>query len=331
MSRESVPENCLDIVGPFQAELDRLGLADSVQIMGGIGSAAMKHAGTEIILDERRMVVAPDFLEDDDIREALDPIRNNGTRRDIDALVLSSDGDLIDRVEKATDQTIEDKLDKSIFVLIDAAHLQEQIDNPFGIKALKTFVSDRYIYTDGSIDKSLFPFAVPLDPESLESWELEVNGQIFMIANPAAAILNYLTRSISGLRPKDYDKVQEMAGLVFGKAPELAEWMVDGPGKSQMELAAITQTLRRSNSWPLARRELNIGGGVIAIKAGSVRALKQNEAFMLSDADSRTQDAALMIAMLKARGLGIPESNETLVKLFQKFIERGIDTITKNK
>jgi hypothetical protein len=330
--------NCIDIVRPFNNALHERALVSAegeavrVQLMGGIGSAALKHPGTVILLDERRIVTAGSFLTDKSSRRDLNPNRPppNGTLRDMDALVLSDDPKIVDEVEAIAEETIGDQLEISIFPLRPGSHLAEQVAEPFGIKALKTFVSDRYVREDGGMDKALFPFAVEIEPEVLENWELEIGDDVFPVANPASAILNYLTRSISGLRHKDHDKVQDMAGHIFPKSPELVEWMVDGPGRSHMELAGIFQTFRRANSWPMAKRTLDVGGA-LEIRAGSVRALREHDAFMLADAEPNVQDAALLLALLKSRGLGIGESNEDIVRIFQKVVEGRIGTITKNK
>lgn len=297
--------------------------------MGGIGSAALTHAGTEIFPAERRITTSPDFLEDPAVRMALDPIRADGSRRDLDVLVLSADEEAIAMVEAAAERTVDGQLDVSVFGLHKAVELREQVANPFGWRAFKTFVSDRYLWESGRVDKALFPFGVELDREALETWSLEIGAEEFPVANPSSTVLNYLTRSISGLRPKDADKVDAMAGQVFAKAPELAEWAVDGPGKSQMELASILQTLRRGSSLPLSKRQLEVGG-VLKIRAGSVRALNDHPAFMLRHDSADTRDAALAWAVVKARGLGIGESQDWVVTIFRKYFEEMVDGITKN-
>jgi len=320
--------NCIDIIAPFRDEMDRHGMPE-IQIMGGIGSAALVHPGTEINLEEQSVVTSADFLGDKTVQGLLAPIRpEDGTRRDLDMLVLSSYDSDVELVESMAELTVDGTLDNSVFGLHKAAELKEQIANPFGWRAFKTFLSDRYEWSDGRMKKSLFPFAVPVDREVFDTWRLEVGDQAFPITNPATMVLNYLTRSISGLRPKDADKVDRMARHVFGKEPELAEWTVDGPGQSHMELAGILQTLRRSNSFPRSKRELNVGG--LWVKAGSVRELIEDEAFMIPDASPIVQELALLWAVTKARGLGIGESQDWAVKLYRKYFESMFDGITKN-
>jgi hypothetical protein len=332
MTRVSSSENCIDIIHPAMARLDAEGLTD-VQIMGGIGSAALKHPGTVIIPDERMIVTAGDFLYDNagNLNPDLAPMRKNGTLRDLDALVLSYDPEHVAQVEKIVTEEIAGRLDISIFPLHDGAELTERRDNPFGFGSIAAFVTDRYVMADEKMVKALPPlFAVEIDPDTMESWKVEIGGEIYPVVNPASAILNYLTRAIWGLRHKDFDKVQEMARLVFAKAPEMVDYAIDGPLKSQMELAGILQTLRRANSWPRSKRTLNVGGA-IEIRAGSVRFLREHDAFILRDADRNIQDLALLWAITKSRSVGTGESFEKIGEIFQRYFEKPLDFITKNQ
>lgn len=330
MTEVMTEPNCIEIAAPFRDELGLRPDLPDVQIMGGIGSAALKHPGTRILVDERRIVAPDDFLEDEGVSESLARFRTDGTLRDFDLLVHSADPQAIAEVEDIAAMTVDGQLDISAFGLHDAEELDQQIENPLGFFAVRTFVSDRYLYEDGNMKKSLFPFAVPLEREVLENWTLEVGDQEFQVSNPASTILNYLTRSISGIRGvKDGPKVQAMAAQIFSKAPELADWCVDGPGQSQMELAGILQTLRRSDSLPKAKRTLDVGG-VLKIKAGSVRALADHEAFMIPDVDANVRDAVLALSVAKSRLLGYGESQQWVITLYQKHIERLLDGITKN-
>ena len=331
MIRGSTPENCLDIVRPFIEELQTQETPE-VQIMGGVGSAALKHAGTVILPEEKRIVTSKDFLRDSAGRpnQDLSIRRANGTLRDLDALVLSEKQADIDHVETIARQTINDRLDISIFGLRDGDYLEKQLQNPLGFTAARAFLSDRYVQNDGQIIKALFPFGVSMDKEVLEGWDLQVGDETYPVLNPAVAVLNYLTRSISGLRRKDFDKVQSMAGHVFTKSPELLDWTVDGPGQSHLELAGVLQTLRRSNSWPPRKKTLKIGDA-FEVKSDSIRALREHPAFLLRESESEVQNFTLFWSATKSRGLGIGESSEKLVEIYQKFAEKHFDFITKNK
>lgn len=323
--------DCIDVVGQVVRQLNHEGLLDHFQLMGGIGSAALRHPGTIIKPDDELLIAGPDFLDDN---PDLGLRRQNGTKRDLDALVLSSDESYVDEVtavvrEAVTDEAGNELIDVSVFGLHEAAHLEHQRQHPFGISALKAWVSDRYVQPDGTMLKGLTPFEVSLPAETVRSWTLDIDGQYFPIFSPAGAVLNYATRSISGLRPKDRDKVQAMALQLREKWPESREWINDGPGKSQLELARIFQTLRwwRPGEEP---RTLSVGG-LFEVASGSAPALAQDEAFVLKDADWDTQRRALKLALFKSRLLGKWESNESVVRIYQQHFEPHLDKIIKNK
>ncbi len=70
MTEVSADPNCIDIVVPFRDELAQHTDLPDVQMMGGIGSAALKHPDTVILLDERRIVAPDGCLEDESMRKA---------------------------------------------------------------------------------------------------------------------------------------------------------------------------------------------------------------------------------------------------------------------
>jgi len=317
--------NCIEIITPFITELHSRGLLEHVQLMGGVGSAALKHPGTVILLDEQRIATTADFVIDN---PDLSDYRPNQTKRDVDTLVTSSDPVVVEAVKNVAEEVIGESLEREIFPFKSGDYLDGQLAHPLSWQSVKTVTSDRY-ETEGGLVKALFPFSVPLPAEAVSGWKLEVGEFEYPVLNPAAAIANYLTRSISGLRAKDFDKVQEMARQVFGKAPEMAEWIVDGPGRSQLELAAILQTLRHGNKKD-ERGILDVGGA-IQIAAGGVKKLVESEAFMLKGASTPVQKSLLRLAVIKSRGLGFFESNALIVKLFQKYAEKHAHTFTKNE
>jgi hypothetical protein len=321
MSDLAPERNCVDIVMPFRNQLEKAHLLDGVQLIGGIGSAALTDEAS-IILPDEATVIAPDGLY-------LPQHRADGNLRDLDVLVLSSNPGRIRMIEMMAKASIGDELEISVFGLRNAEHVEKQMAHPvLGLKALKTFVSDRYVERDGSIDKVVFPFSVPLEAAAMESYALEVKGAVFPIASPPGALMNYATRSISGLRPKDADKVEDMAANVFGKVPDYVDWIRTGPGRSQLELARVLHSLQGPSSFEQART-LTLGGAIDIVPM-PIRALFEHEAFMLSDEDRRTQENALAWARVKSAVLHKAESYEEVVRLYQKWAERLFDGITKN-
>jgi len=327
MSASAAESNCVAVVAPFVEGLQQAGLTHYVRLMGGVGSAALMHPGTHFDDVSGYLETSRDFTTDN---PKLGLARENGTPRDLDTLVVSQDPNIIQAVADVAEQTIGNRLQVEVFGLQPGLKLYDQTSSPFGIRALKTVLSDRYVCGD-ALKKSIFPFAVDLDPDALRPWTLVVDGQQWPTLGPGATLLNYLTRSISGLRPKDTDKFHDMAANVFNKLPDIDEWIVDGPGRGEWQLAGILQTLRRSNSWPRRKRELAIAGGALSLRAGSIEDYRDDPSFVLRDRDPAVEGLALWIATAKSRALGIAESNELIVKLWQRFGERHVDSITHNQ
>lgn len=212
--------------------------------MGGVGTSALADPRT-IIDAEQKYVIAPvDFF--------LPVTRPDGNRRDVDVLVKTTDPARIAEVREAVSLTVEPYLEASVFGIRPEHALQRQTRNPFGFAAVKTFLSDRYALNDQVIVKSLYPFAVPIDPESLENWKLVVGNDTteYPIPHPGSTLANYTNRSITGLRPKDAVKVHAMAANINKQTPEVREWLMDGPGRSQLELSAVLRSLRYESSSP---------------------------------------------------------------------------------
>lgn len=318
--------NCIDIIRPYIQEVTAEGMPP-VQLLGGVGSVVLNDFGTVIKADERR-IIAPRNLE-------LSNYRDDGNLRDVETLVLSTREKDTVAVEKCGVQAMGDALIVEVFPFRDSARTAELQEAPFGTKALATFLSDRYmpageLWTPGQsqVDRVLFPFAAPVSDEALDTWTLEIDGDYEMpVPSPGAVIVNYLTRSISGLRGKDEAKVQRMAQAIFEKSPEMVDWIVDGPGSSQFELARIFHTLREPKSDP---RTLTVGE-LLDVEALDYPELTDHQAFLLRDAEERTQRRALALAAAKSRGLHFAESLSFVVTPFQKYVEPRIGFILHNK
>lgn len=316
-------ENCVDIVRPFVRALDDEHFTN-VQIFGGIGSAALGHPGAELLPEEKLVVVPGDLF--------LPRHRNDGNLRDLDCLVKSSRPEVKDNVEIIARETIDkDKLILSIFGLRPMSQLLRQIEHPSSSMA-KVQVSDRYVEEDQNsvvaAKKALFPFAVDLPVEALETWRLQIGDDqlTFPIPNPAATALNYLTRSVSGLRPKDAQKVDALTRNIADKAPALIDWMTDGPGASQLDLARILLTLRQGRT---DGKELRVGG-LLTIKPYKLRELGRHQAFMFAG-QTHLLRGFVEIKHGISHGLHTVEANQRIVSLFQKYIEPNIQSLVKNE
>jgi len=130
-------ENCVDIVRPFVVEATKEKQI-RIQILGGIGVAAVLDPST-IYDSSASELIAP--------REGLfiPRQRENGSPRDMDVLVLSTDQGSIEKIEKIADQTIEDRLEVNVFGLHQDAEIKTFQEHPFSMPVVKAALSDRYV------------------------------------------------------------------------------------------------------------------------------------------------------------------------------------------
>lgn len=314
--------NSVDIVLPLFSELSARNI-DNIQLFGGIGSAALVAPGLHIG-DASQVLYLNDDID-------LPQYRDNGTLRDVDVMVLSADSDKIAQAEAVGQQVIGDELELSFFGLLSFEALDIQAAHP--IRSLgKRFLADRYVDQDesGTIIqalKAVYPFSVPLDRATLETWTLTYQNHNIPVPHPGTVVLNYLTRSLSGLRTKDTSKVAEVADNVFSKSPEIKEWVLDGPGSSLIHLARALHTLREPRTAPTT---LQVGEHITLAPLSSDKIVEM--ALPMMDGQGiHAQHAILILTRLKARGLHVAESQEKLVAFWQRSVERRIDGVIKNQ
>ena len=284
------------------------------QIIGGVGTVALINPDTTIDVD-RKEVVAPSSL-------FLSNRREGGTLRDLDILVLSSDPNKIHRINSIVSDTVGDKLEPSVSNIKPEKALQQQLRKPLGMTAIKSFLSYRYEYK-GNIVKALFPFAVPIAPESLETWTLKVKDMKIPIPNPAMSISSYLNRSVIGLRPKDREKVNKMATNVFSKAPELMEWVTKGPGANQVDLGLLLRSLT-----PYRRHDdiFNLKKPILPMSN-----LAEHEYFMLPESSPMMKRMIIGQTAIKALLLYGIESNKTIGTFLRQFAQHHPGLVSNNE
>jgi hypothetical protein len=329
MGNPSLAEKrCLDIVRPFAETLDDCYLT-SVQLFGGIGSAALEHSGLNIGFEAREITVPAGALDD------LKCQRPDGTLRDLDFLVLSSDEDEVTDVENLAKTCIADgDLELSFFGLRPINQLQDQLAHPLGSLAT-VHLSDRYVQEEVGhiveVKKALFPFVVDMPVDALQTWRLDIGGEqvTIPIPHPGATILNYLTRSVSGLRPKDARKVDKLVSNIARVEPEVIDWVTNGNGASQFEFARLLHTLRsfRGNPQPL------IVGDALEVKPYDLSKLSQHKAFGDFVRAGRPGLMKLLIEAehIKSRGLHFAEKQERIVTTWQGHVESHVQGLVKNK
>ncbi len=308
--------NSLDIIQPF---IQQMSDASDMQIIGGVGTAALTQPNVYIDSCHKEVVVPAGF--------SLSDRRDDGTLRDVDVLVTSSNPDRVAEIESILQQTVGDRLELSVFGIQRHEVLQRQLSQPFGFIAFKTFLADRYEKTAESDEftKSLFPFAVTLPVETLDPWTLVIGDrQRIPVPHPGVTIANYMSRSISGVRPRDKVKLNKVVHTTFDQSPEIKEWLIDGPGKSQLELATVIASLKRH-----VKKSLSLVDGV-DVTLYSSEELIHHESYMLKELDIADRRRTLAVASFKANALHFFESHPSMVGLWRRFAERHAALITKN-
>jgi|GEM_PF-598753 len=317
---------CAEVIAPFVQALDARPDLPIVQIIGGNGSAALLHEDTIIDFDART-IVAPAVCD-------LPRFRPDGSLRDMDTLVMSTDPLEIEQVETLAAEFVGDELKISIFGLKTLDHLEMQRRQP-ARSSVRTFLGDRYVTTlrDGCGNtsfegyKALYPFRVPITTETLETFRMVTHEEAFTpTAHPGATILNYLTRSISSVRAKDASKVEQMIENTLTRYPEVREWILDGPGKATFELARILHTLREPRGAPAVRRI----GTQLQLEPYTRVELIEHDGFMAATMGTNAQRIIIEMSQLKSHVLGRFESSPTLVTFWQNNVEDRVAAIIHN-
>lgn len=135
-------------------------------------------------------------------------MRGNGTRRDADILVVSTKGSTIQRAKEAATDCVGDTLVVSTFGL-----------RPYksNRRGLLDFVGDRYYDGDdggsGSLYVRLGGQETQMPMSSVEPWPVvnQKDEVVFQSLNPVAQLGAYMWRSVTGIRPKDKEKVEALS------------------------------------------------------------------------------------------------------------------------
>jgi len=196
---------------------DRIGDCEvPYNVVGGLGLHAVTNAA-EIDWDNHVVYLPSDVC--------LPCLRENGTVRDLDTLVQSTDKAVVKSCRQEIADAIGDKLVVSAFGL-----------NPYekNRRGIFDFVGDRYVDNEGRLYWRLGGIETEIPPqnsvrwliergsnpetppESLEQWLVRRDGEtVCAVLNPVAQLGAYLNRSAAGLRPKDEEKVAALTGVIM--------------------------------------------------------------------------------------------------------------------
>ena len=166
-------------------------------VVGGVGSQALINAD-EIDWDNRTVYLSSDAY--------MSCRRDNGTVRDLDTLVQSTDKTVVKGCRQKIADAIGDKLVVSAFGL-----------NPYekNRRGIFDFVGDRYVDNEGRLYWRLGGIETEIPVESLEQWLVKRSGEtVCAVPNPVAQLGAYGCRSITGWRPKDREKVGKLVKII---------------------------------------------------------------------------------------------------------------------
>jgi hypothetical protein len=303
--------------------------------MGGVVTRAYSREAFRGICQDEKTVEATKAAD-------APMIRPNGTGRDWDILVTTTDPRVIGKIDgKIKDRLfskygVSEKL-VSVFGLGPADTLQAQAEHPLErtIVAKNSFLSDRYAAMDGrggvsKLFRALPPCAVQVDPQTIEPWALKIEGlgEVPMVS-PAAMLLNYTQRSIGGLRGKDRPKWLEALQTIRKDCPAVLGQIHYGPYAQQAELTTLIESLRPGKPQPgSAMYELGLRN-----KKYTTAELVHHRAFMGRGHDFATMAAVLGVARFKAVVVHAGESLPKVVDAWQSLLEHSpiVQGIIKNQ
>lgn len=172
--------------------------APPYNIVGGLGLHAVTNA-TEIDWDNHVVCLSN--------RAYLPCLRDNGTVRDLDVLAQTTNKS----VTKAVRQELTDALGSKLVI------------STFGVKPYKEnshgildFVGDRHMDNEGWLYWRLGGIETEIPLTSLDQWFVKRDSEtVCAILNPVSQLGAYACRSITGLRPKDEEKVVALRDVVM--------------------------------------------------------------------------------------------------------------------
>ena len=159
----------------------------------------------------------------------LSTTRENGTLRDVDYLVMTTDEQKIKSISSALTKEIGSKAIVSVFGIQPHAQLLQQQWK----RRILDFTSERSIDDAGNMYYSCNPVMQQVNPRSYEPWHIQLpNGSIVPTLSPEALKAAYYIRSIGGLRPRDKKKTETLEKTMDRCWPEhkmyrtevLSEW-----------------------------------------------------------------------------------------------------------
>lgn len=187
--------------------------------------------------------------------------RENGTLRDLDMFIPTTDVSHVKSSSRKINECLGGSVSVSMF------RLRPYGENKSGFA---DFLGGRYIQELPNGDKRLFwrlsGIQTEIPMQALEPWQVLHNGErIFDMIGPVAQLGAYINRSITGVRPKDTEKVTTLKSIVVpgGRVKDVP---ID---YREQHFAFLEQAGRVAR----ARQEL----GLVGIKARALSLLERQD------------------------------------------------------
>lgn len=183
------------------------------RVLGGTATTAVIEANAFLPNDKK--IAAPPEIH-------IPNIRDNGTVRDIDFLVMTTDPDKIAAIHKDVKEAAGKNAVVSVFGI---PRHEEMMARSKWDGRLKDFTSERTIDADGNMYYLCHPIVQQVRTASYDQWEVQIEGgRNFTTLSPVALQAAYRIRSLGGERPRDHKKTMDMEVSMMHKWPEHEEY-----------------------------------------------------------------------------------------------------------
>lgn len=229
-------ENLLDATPIIHDAL--IGRGFGYATVGGLVTDALLMPTTRIDNDARMIVVDSDSV--------IPTLRPNGTVKDIDLLAFTANHSAVKEGLDAVSDVVAQNYPRTSVSLsgYDTGHHEGHFQ----------FVTRTVYQNDATVALSMGAIRQEIPRWHLEdSWSLWYGDAYMNILHPAAHLASYKVRSITGVRPKDADKVRALQARLQDELPPEELNMYDVWGQFA-ETVQEHYSLRRSLERPTLRR-----------------------------------------------------------------------------
>ena len=203
--------NMYDVIGETTPVFN--GHRVQYRVLGGAATMAMT-AAEAYDPQKERIFVPPSIM--------LDTERPNGTLRDVDYLIMTTDPEKIEEIHRDVTAAVGGKAVVSVFGF--PKHEDIMARSPWSGRFMD-FTSERTIDSAGNVFHVCHPIVQPVQAASYRPWTAEIDGiRDFSTLSPASHYAAYMVRSLGGQRPRDRAKMEDLRHTMRSLWPDLAEY-----------------------------------------------------------------------------------------------------------